>query len=227
MSATTSTTDKAHAVISPRRGISSGVYRKGKEFSESTMKLYHSSLVRYRGCAIIFLVNSSLFAPVLVLNANFEPLNVCNVRRAIGLILKDKATMIMDGRGVIKTTRVSFPIPSIIRLEYMVKRPRPIVKLTKNEIFRRDNYTCQYCGKIPKQLTIDHIVPRRLGGPHSWENLATACPACNHRKGGRMLEHVPNMKLRRKPKSPPASAIYLFGRYLKGNEEWMSFIEGW
>ncbi len=167
-----------------------------------------------------------LSAPVLVLNANFEPIHVCNIRRAIGLIVSEKATMVLDGRGIIRTVRQEFPAPSIIRLSRMIKRPRPVVKLNKHEIFRRDNYTCQYCGIRPARPTLDHVVPRRLGGKHTWENLVTACPACNHKKGGRTPEQV-NMTLLRKPVRPPASAKYRFGRYLNRFEEWSEFIEGW
>ena len=171
--------------------------------------------------------SADLNAPVLVLNANFEPINVCRVRRAVGLIISEKASLVVNGRGEIKTVRKSFPIPSIIRLQRMVKRPRPRVKLCKQEIFRRDEYTCQYCGTTVAEPTLDHVLPRRLGGDHSWENLVTACPSGNHKKGGRQLEHIPNMKLARKPFAPPASATYIFGRYLRANGEWLAFIDGW
>lgn len=168
-----------------------------------------------------------LNTPVLILNANFEPLNVCNVKRAIGLLMKDKASMILNGRGEIHTISKSFPIPSIIRLQYMVKRPRPSVKLCKKEIFRRDNYTCQYCSRKVDYPTLDHVIPRHLGGSHSWSNLVTACPSCNHHKGGKTLDQVPHMKLSRTPKAPPISAQYIFGKYLKENGEWVDFVQGW
>jgi 5-methylcytosine-specific restriction endonuclease McrA len=171
-------------------------------------------------------VSSILSAPVLVLNANFAPINVCNVRRAVGLIMDDKATLVLNGRGYIYTVRDHYPCPSIIRLSYMVKRPRPVVKLNKQEIFRRDGFTCQYCGTRPTRPTLDHVVPRHLGGTHTWENLVTACPSCNLRKGGRTIEQA-NMKPRIKPVTPPASADYIFGKYLKANEEWQNFIVGW
>src|SRR5512133_15456 len=105
--------------------------------------------------------------PVLVLNANFEPVNVCTTRRAIGLILNGKAQLVLNGRGEIKTITRTYPRPSIIRLEQMIKRPRPQVRLTKREILRRDDFTCQYCGQHTVNLTIDHVIPRRLGGVHS------------------------------------------------------------
>jgi len=164
--------------------------------------------------------------PVLVLNANFEPLNVCGMRRAIGLIILDKAALVENGRGVIKTVDQTFPRPSIIRLQRMIKRPRPEVKLTRKEVFRRDNYTCQYCGRRYRNLTIDHVMPRHLGGKQSWENVVTACANCNHRKGGRTL-HESGMQLRKEPIQPPSSAIYLYSHYLDENQEWEHFLVGW
>jgi 5-methylcytosine-specific restriction endonuclease McrA len=171
-------------------------------------------------------MENPLQAPVLVLNANFEPLNVCNTRRAIVLVLTGKANLILDGRGEIKSVSQVFPCPSIIRLERMIKRPRPKVKLTKREILRRDNYTCQYCGEKLPYLTIDHIVPRRLGGTHEWDNVVAACPSCNHRKGGRTVEQA-QMRLARPPVEPPSSAVYIFARHLHENRDWEPFVEGW
>lgn len=167
-----------------------------------------------------------MYEAVLVLNANFEPINVCSSRRAIGLILSGKADLVLNGRGEIHTVSRTFPAPSIIRLERMIHRPRPHVRLTKREVLRRDNYTCQYCGQHRPYLTVDHIIPRRLGGDHSWMNLVAACPSCNHRKGGRTLDQA-QMHLLRQPSEPPVSAMYIFGRHLNENEEWVPFVEGW
>ena len=164
--------------------------------------------------------------PVLVLNANFEPINVCDTHRAIGLILSEKASLVMNGRGVIKTVYTSFPIPSIILLEKIVNHPRPRIKLTRREVFRRDNYTCQYCGRHNVDLTIDHVIPRYVGGAHIWINVVTACSHCNHRKGGRTAEEA-NMRLLHIQKEPPSSAMYIFGRHLAENREWEPYITGW
>jgi 5-methylcytosine-specific restriction endonuclease McrA len=164
--------------------------------------------------------------PVLVLNANFEPIHVCSTRRAMGLILDGKAAMIVNGRGIIRTITQTLPRPSVIRLETQVHRPRPRVKLTRREVFRRDNYTCQYCGRHDVNLTVDHVIPRHLGGPHKWTNLVAACSACNHRKGGRKLEEA-HMHLAHIPKEPPANATYIFGRHLLENGEWEPYISGW
>lgn len=165
-------------------------------------------------------------APVLVLNANFEPINVCSTRRAIGLIISGKADLVLNGRGVVKTVSRVYPRPSIIRLEKMVRRPRARVRLTKREVLRRDDFTCQYCGQRHTTLTVDHVIPRRLGGEHSWQNLVAACPPCNHRKGSRTVEQA-QMRLLRIPGEPPTSAMYLFGRHLGENADWTPFMQGW
>ena len=171
-------------------------------------------------------MKSLLSAPVLVLNANYEPLNVCTTKRAISLMLSEKATMLENGRGFIRSVNRKHPAPSVIRLGRMIKRPRPSVKLTKSEVFRRDHYTCQYCGEKAQELTIDHIIPRSKDGPHTWNNLITACPSCNIKKGDRTAKEA-NMMLLSVPKVPSASAQYMFGKYLKSNDIWMPYIEGW
>jgi 5-methylcytosine-specific restriction endonuclease McrA len=165
-------------------------------------------------------------ASVLVLNANYEPINICNYRRAIGLILSDKAIMIENGRGTIHTAKTSLPVPSVIRLQHMIRRPRPTICFSRAEIFRRDNFTCQYCGKKTKHLTIDHIIPRSRGGSNTWDNVVTSCPSCNHRKGGKLLEDT-NMKLFKPIKEPPNSIEYIFGRNLEDNHEWVLYLKGW
>jgi 5-methylcytosine-specific restriction endonuclease McrA len=165
-------------------------------------------------------------ALVLVLNANYEPINVCNTRRALGLMLSGKAALIANGRGEIQTVSQSYPRPSVIRLEHMIQRPRPRIKLTRREVFRRDNYTCQYCARQVQNLTIDHVMPRHLGGLHTWTNVVAACPSCNHRKGGRRLDEA-HLTLLQPPREPPASASYLYGRHIDENEEWVTFIKGW
>jgi len=164
--------------------------------------------------------------PVLVINANYEPLNVCSTRRALGLLLTGRAEMVANGRGYVHTVRLTIPRPSVIRLDRMVRRPRPKVRLTKRELFRRDNYTCQYCGQRVARLTIDHVVPRHRGGEHVWANLVTACPPCNLHKGGRTLGEA-RMTLHHRPWEPVATTAYLFGPMLEANQEWGPYLEGW
>ena len=165
-------------------------------------------------------------SPVLVLNQNFEPLAVCNTRRAVVLVILGKAQVLENGRGWINTPSVAFPLPSIIRLNYVVRRPRPRVKLLRKEIFRRDSYTCQYCGKRTHQLTIDHIIPRHKGGQHRWENLVSACRACNRKKGGKTPQEA-HMTLLCPPCEPKATPWYLFAPHVEHYQEWHQFLQGW
>ena len=164
--------------------------------------------------------------PVLMLNVNYEPLHVCNTKRALSLVFQGKAEILLNGRGFIHSASAVFDIPSVIKLGYMVKRPRLQISLTKREIFRRDDHTCQYCGRRMIVLTIDHVVPRRLGGKHVWTNVVAACAPCNRRKGGKMPENA-NMQLRRQPVKPSDSAYYRFGHHLVNHDEWEQFIRGW
>jgi 5-methylcytosine-specific restriction endonuclease McrA len=176
--------------------------------------------------AIIRSLPINVDEPVLVLNRNFEPLNVCNTRRAVGLLMVDRAEPVEIGRGHIRTANSTYPRPGVIRLKYLIRRPRPRVKLSKREIFRRDDYGCQYCGEEHTCLTIDHVIPRRSGGPQSWENLLAACPACNRRKRQRALGEA-HMQLRRQPAEPQPPARYLYGRQARHYREWARYLEGW
>lgn len=165
-------------------------------------------------------------APVLVLNANFEPINICNTRRAVGLILSGKANLVANGRGFIHTVTIRIPEPSVIRLDHLVHRPRQHVRLSRKEVFRRDGYSCQYCGHRTNNLTIDHILPKHMGGRHTWTNVVTACTNCNHKKGGRRLIDC-SMKLINQPKEPTASADNIFNHESGENLEWKPYLEGW
>ena len=163
-------------------------------------------------------------ANVLVLNLDYQPLNVCNVRRAVVLLAKEKATVIEQNGHIVTSERLRLPSPSVIRLAYHVKRPRPVVKLTRKEVLQRDDHLCQYCGKRGNDLTLDHVMPRHRGGQHTWENVVAACRTCNHKKGGRTLAES-KMKLLRVPRRPPATPTYLYSSYVRGGERnWAKFI---
>ena len=142
-----------------------------------------------------------LGSPVLVLNLNYVPINVSTVRRAIILLSKGKAELLENHQGEVRTITTTVDAPSIIRLVYLVKRPFAPRKLSKKEIFLRDQYTCQYCGKKNHELTLDHVVPRRQKGAHTWENVVAACSRCNLRKAGRTPEEA-NMRLKTEPRVP-------------------------
>ncbi len=163
---------------------------------------------------------------VLVLNQNYEPLNVCNTRRALVLLDRGKAEVLEHGSGGIRTPSRVLARPSVIRLIYLVKRPRPRVKLSRREVFHRDHYTCQYCGSKTRDLTIDHVVPRHRGGKHTWDNLVSACRVCNHRKGGKTLEES-KMKLLRLPCEPKSNGYYILYQHLRSYGEWSKFVPEW
>jgi 5-methylcytosine-specific restriction endonuclease McrA len=146
---------------------------------------------------------------VLVLNATYEPLSVVSVKRAVVLLLKEKAELIEAAEAKLRSENLSFPVPLVIRLVYFVKIPRRIaLPVTRRGVLSRDHYTCQYCGATPprKHLTVDHVLPRSRGGKTTWENVAAACEKCNGRKGNRTPAEA-NMKLLTQPKRPRYIAI--------------------
>ncbi len=161
-------------------------------------------------------------SPVLVLNQNYQPLNICNAKRALVLMDRGKAEMLKDGRGEIHSVSLALPIPSVIRLVYMVKRPFVQRKLSRRAVFARDGFHCQYCSKKTRELTLDHVMPRSKGGPHIWENVVSACIPCNHRKAGQTLKGA-DMRLRREPKAPRPNPYYLFD-FRPILEDWRQFI---
>lgn len=161
--------------------------------------------------------------PVLVLNQNYEPLNICRARRAIVLVYRGKAEMLEDGAGFIHSTSQALPIPSVIRLPYLIKRPRPKRRLTRQEVFNRDHHVCQYCGKESLRLTLDHVTPRHRGGEHTWENVVSACVACNRHKAGRNPEQA-GMKLARRPQPPRDRLPFYIPHRLKSQHTWQKYL---
>jgi 5-methylcytosine-specific restriction endonuclease McrA len=125
---------------------------------------------------------------VLVLNASYEPINVCTVRRAAVLILKNRAEMIERGDWALHAESFTLDRPVVIRLLTYVRIPRDAHrrKITRRAVFARDRWTCQYCGHERGNLTVDHVIPRSKGGASTWENIVTCCAPCNRRKGDRL-----------------------------------------
>ena len=161
--------------------------------------------------------------PVLVLNQSYEPLNVCRVRRAVVLIQVGKAEMLENGAGTLCSANDEFDIPSVIRLAAMIKRPRVNRKMTRFEIFHRDDYKCQYCGKHTHQLTLDHVMPKHRGGEHTWENVVSACVNCNRIKAGRTPEEA-GMKLIRVPLRPHSHSLFSIPYQLRQKNEWQKYL---
>jgi 5-methylcytosine-specific restriction endonuclease McrA len=162
---------------------------------------------------------------VLVLNQNYEPLNVCNLPRAFRLLFGEKAEVLEYDHQMIRTPRTEFRAPSVIRLQHQIRRPRPRAKLSRREVFARDDYTCQYCGHRTTDLTLDHVVPRHRGGSHTWDNLVAACNACNHRKGSKSVEEA-RLRLTKLPFEPRCDVYSLFTPYLADdrNEAWRTYL---
>ena len=138
---------------------------------------------------------------VLLLNSTYEPLNVINVKRALRLVMCGKAGQVeADGTGI-RTISRTFPQPHVVKMAYYVRRPIQRVKFTKRTVLARDGYTCQYCGVQTRDLTLDHVLPKTLGGETIWTNVVAACRRCNGAKGGRTLKES-GFVLPRVPKEP-------------------------
>ena len=137
---------------------------------------------------------------MLVLNATYEPVNVCTVRRAAVLLLKEKAEIIEHSALELRSEHSTMPRPVVIRLVTFVKVPRDTHrrKITRRAVFARDGWTCQYCG-ARANLTVDHVIPRSKGGASTWDNIVASCAPCNRRKG----DSLP-AKVGMHPRQPPA-----------------------
>lgn len=159
---------------------------------------------------------------VLLLNQDYQPLSICSIERAFLLVFLDKAELLTTSDSeVIRTVNKNFPMPAVIRLFRYVNLPYRGVVLTRQNVFKRDKFSCQYCGS-PKNLTLDHVVPRSKGGKTSWSNLVTACQPCNTRKGDRN-PHEANLKLLQPPRRP---TYLMFLRDHSGSmrKEWKPFL---
>jgi 5-methylcytosine-specific restriction endonuclease McrA len=167
-----------------------------------------------------------LHRPVLVLNASYEPINICAARRALVLILKGVAHAEEHAQASLHAQRSTIPLPTVIRLLEYRRIPHQTRALSRKNIMMRDRYTCQYCHKIfnSGDLTLDHVIPRSRGGETSWENLVACCHPCNNRKGNRTPEEA-NLKLLH----PPRPFNLHTGRHLmrllgRSDEQWKKYL---
>jgi 5-methylcytosine-specific restriction endonuclease McrA len=146
--------------------------------------------------------NSAMQTPVLVLNASYEPINICGARRALVLVLKGVARTEEEQGAILHAARVRMPMPSVIRLLEYRRIPHQTRALSRKNILLRDRNSCQYCGIIlhSSELTLDHVQPRSRGGLSTWENLVACCHSCNRRKGNQLLHELQDMKLLREPR---------------------------
>ena len=145
----------------------------------------------------------------LVLNATYEPLCVVPLRRAVVLVLAEKAVIVESSDDVMHSERLSLPVPTVVRLSRFVRVPyRREVPLTRRAVLERDAHACVYCGN--RADTIDHVRPRSRGGAHVWTNVVAACARCNHRKGDRLLHEI-GWHLSASPTQPPATVAVVMG----------------
>jgi len=147
----------------------------------------------------------------VVLNATYEPITIVSSKRALILYLEGKAMIVEEHPDlVVRSPNQTFPVPTSIVLKHFVKGRmvfRTKALLTQRNLFIRDQYTCQYCGRTKQQirnsefLTRDHVIPRHIGGKDVWENVVTSCNSCNNKKAYHLLEDI-NMTLLKIPTAP-------------------------
>ena len=160
--------------------------------------------------------------PVLVLNQNYQPLNICDVRRAVSLMGRGKAESLLASGHLLRSPSAWHELPAVIRLVYLVKRPLHRRRLSRREVFMRDGLRCLYCGARTRDLTLDHVMPRSQGGAHSWDNVVSACKSCNHRKAGRTPLQA-GMKLLIEPREPRPNP-YSFFHAERVQQSWRPFL---
>jgi 5-methylcytosine-specific restriction endonuclease McrA len=161
---------------------------------------------------------------VLVLNASYEPLRLVSVRRAVVLLLQEKAELVEALERRLRAGAYACDTPLVIRLVRYVAIPRRMrLPFSRRGVLARDRETCQYCGAQPGRalLTLDHVVPRAQGGRSEWENVVSACASCNHRKGGRTPEQA-GMALLARPRQPSYAALVLLGE-LEQHHVWSKY----
>jgi 5-methylcytosine-specific restriction endonuclease McrA len=160
---------------------------------------------------------------VLVLNASYEPLNVCSVRRAHVLVWKGKAEVLESLDRPLTSATNTYVWPHVIRLVAYVRVPQAVKRrISRRALFARDGFRCVYCGSSTHRLTLDHVVPRSRGGESVWENVVTACSPCNLRKGDRLLDEA-RMTLLRTPK-PPAPVLFIRLAAHRVPETWRQYL---
>ncbi|HEX9375983.1 MAG TPA: HNH endonuclease [Actinomycetota bacterium] len=158
-------------------------------------------------------------ARALVLNATDRPLAVVPARRAVVLVLKEKAEVLATNGQVFRSALITIQAPAVVRLRYYVRIPyRAHAALTRRAVFARDGWVCQYCGRAAEN--VDHVIPRSRGGTHTWDNVVAACRRCNSRKENR-LAHEVGLVLARQPFAPSDTFRLSFGR---PDPEWEPYL---
>ncbi len=188
---------------------------------------------------------------VLVLNKHWMAVHVCTVKRAVTLLFQELALVVSedyrthdfnswrelsnfadssapggDPRPMLRTPQFQMLLPQVIVLSRYQRCPPRSVQFNRRNIFMRDHYTCQYCGRKPSKddLTIDHILPKSRGGRTIWENVTLACTACNTKKGSRLLSECGMMPLK-VPKRPSWLAMHVPTASDETSSMWQRFID--
>lgn len=158
-----------------------------------------------------------------MLNRSYEPLTVCNVKKALILIVLGKAELVENNNTkTVRSVRAEFPWPSVIRLNTYIRVPYKKIILTRKNILKRDGHKCSYCGRGDVTLSIDHILPRSRGGEDTWENLTAACNKCNNIKGDRTPEEA-EMKLKSRPYAPN-HILYIKNAVNRLDNNWKPYL---
>jgi 5-methylcytosine-specific restriction endonuclease McrA len=179
--------------------------------------------------------------PALVLNRSWQPINIATVARALALVYSETARVVdphdyqlydwsdwsrmkpREDEPFIQAVSLRLRVPEVITLVAFDRVPSSHVAFNRRNLFKRDRFTCQYCGRQPPpdELTIDHIVPRSQGGQSTWDNCVLACMKCNHRKADRSLADA-GVRLRRQPTRPTWHPVY--SRHPVRIKSWSKFI---
>ncbi|MFH0733909.1 MAG: HNH endonuclease [bacterium] len=158
-----------------------------------------------------------------MLNQTYEPLAICTVKKAIILVVLEKAQIIVNNnQKFIYSVNTKYPIPSVIKLNNYITRPFKKVILSRKNVLRRDGYKCAYCGRSDLQLTIDHVIPKSKGGEDVWENMVAACLPCNNKKGVRTLGEA-NLILKINPYHPN-HIMFILNNFGRINELWKPYL---
>ena len=184
---------------------------------------------------------TQLHRPTLVLNRSWQPVNITSVARSVSMVFSGVARFVdpesyqlydwddwaalelVPGEPSISCVNQQYRVPEVVSLLHFDRLPKSAVTFNRRNIFKRDRYTCQYCGKRPAadELTIDHVLPRCRGGQSTWQNCVLACFGCNHRKAARLPEEA-YMRLRKEPVQPTWSPAY--SRHSLQVDSWQKFI---
>lgn len=163
---------------------------------------------------------------VLVLNSSFEAINICTAKRALKLLLMEKADVVEGGDDRVHSAKMNLPLPEVIRLRNFVHLPYRPIPYSRKNILLRDDFSCQYCGDrfTPDELTLDHVRPLSRGGSDDWNNVVAACKECNHKKGNHLPSEI-GMRLIHRPQKPTLPTFLHLVRLMGGKRQvWRKYL---